>query len=400
MKDKLFILYFVCVLNTFNLTPLDYYANLFLSLSTLLGIGNIFKLNLFKHSFIFKGTILCCILIFLSVYSSHSSYGQDFVSGLVASRPLIYFLSPLAFYKKIKNGSMFEKKNWNMIVFLIWGYAIYYAIFSFFNFTYTFISPFSGEVTIVEASSLSKGLIFFGIIFYLLSGILRNKNVYYIYASLLFLTTQIFDIQRGDIVFLGITILIIIFTYRKTGNIRKILVILPSILLFSVLLLNEYTDTLNVFNDKFGQVFKLFGDEDIRSIDDASVYVRIMETDYAIKKISEHPLTGNGLMRSSFLKQIMPDLYFYPADVGLLGIVYVFGLIGIIIFVYMIYITKSMYKKLFLNNVYYATIFFYLLFMLLYSFKDGNMMLDPIRFSFLAIVLYYLSLKMKKYNMI
>jgi len=372
----------------FYLTSFDLYANVFLFIVSLYGAILFVIKKFYNNKRIAQIFGLVILVILISIVSAKIAYNQDYVSGLIANRSLLYMFSPFAFYKYLKSGYMNTERFWKVFRFLLWGYAIYIGTTSLLNVSYTYISPLSGNITNVNAGALSKDLIFFGIIYYTLKLILNKKWYYGIAAVILFIITQLYDIQRGDLAFLSIIIFLIFFKFRKTGSIKKTILFLPLLLLFLGIILVSQDSLMTNISNKFSQAFKLFNkNASQNNIEDASVFIRIYETQYAMLQFKEHPITGNGVLRPSFRKEVLPDAYFYPADIGIIGILYTFGIMGITLFIIIGLFIIKLKNNISFNQLNVCAFFFFILYMYMYSFKDGNILLEPVRFSFILITL-------------
>ncbi len=81
---------------------------------------------------------------------------------------------------------------------------------------------------------------------------------------------------------------------------------------------------------KFSEAFSVFS-ADADDIDDASAASRVLQTLVALPQIEERPLAGGGRISAQWVEESFAGLlgvYFYPDDIGLIGMVYQFGFVG------------------------------------------------------------------------
>ncbi len=79
--------------------------------------------------------------------------------------------------------------------------------------------------------------------------------------------------------------------------------------------------------------------------------MRISEAAIAIKGIALHPFFGNGFVSSQFNGGFSGFFgYFFASDVGILGNLFVYGIIGTLIFYIPFFVTLSWTKRLRKNN--------------------------------------------------
>jgi hypothetical protein len=85
---------------------------------------------------------------------------------------------------------------------------------------------------------------------------------------------------------------------------------------------------------KFSEAFSVFEfDADI--IDDVSAASRVLQTAIALPQIEERPLVGSGRISSQWVEQGFIGflgVYFFPDDIGIIGMVYQFGIVGTALF--------------------------------------------------------------------
>jgi hypothetical protein len=158
----------------------------------------------------------------------------------------------------------------------------------------------------------------------------------------------------------------------------------PVFLVLMIISFNK-SETSNKITDKFTQMKMAFNSEETGKIDDASIFVRLREIDFAVSGFMENPISGKGLIRSSKQKDIIGDIYFFPGDIGIYGILFTFGIVGILVFLYYIrWIVKIKYTQL---NLIFSGFYIYSIYSLMFTLKDGFIMLSPTQFIFCIMLI-------------
>jgi hypothetical protein len=383
----IFFIYLICAFNPFFLTPLSLFSDLILQLFALLGIITVLKERYVLKKFYSLLILTLVSLIISSIASSMINLRQDFYSSIIATQHLFKVFSIFFFLPLLKKDKVEVKLKW--LISFVWIFALYIAFVSIIDWSFVFISSLSGNELIVTAAKYEKAIIFFGIIYYLVGFFEKGSLQQLFYALVLFSCTQIYDIQRGDYIFVAFMFFILGVYFRKYKGVKIIIFITPLVLAIFIAVFS-FID-LSTFNDKFGQLFLLFEGKEANQIQDASVFIRIEETEFALEGFYEHPFFGNGLMRNSQKEALIGDVYFYPSDVGLFGLLYTFGLFGLLVFISLLVFTIRAFKTKFIGV---SSIFLmYLLYIIVYSVKDGNAIFFP---SMTVICIVFISLKVVK----
>ena len=385
IKSTFLLVYLVCVFNLFYLTPVSVFSDVFLLFFSFLGLISLLKAKYFfgKRTF---GIVFSIIALWsISVFSSMLNRNQDFFSAIIAAQNIFKCFSVFYFFdwivkEKVDLNAVLRKLNK-----IIYFYVLLIVYMSLSKSTFVFTSPLSGNELLVSAAKMDKSIIFFAVIHYLVKFFIQG-GIWSLFLSFtFFLSTQLYDIQRGDIIFIFLLALIIWYTYRQFYGGNLTLLFLPLFSIVFILILGSVDYTL--VSQKFGQMMLLFEANDSSKISDPSIFVRLSEWDYAKKGFLEHPVFGNGLIRASQQVKLLDVDYFYPSDVGLMGILYCFGLIGIFIFLYLSFrVFKSRPDK---NLVLLSSIFYFCIFLIISSFKDGSVLYFPALLVFLLVILLF-----------
>jgi hypothetical protein len=174
----------------------------------------------------------------------------------------------------------------------------------------------------------------------------------------------------------------IIFSGKTLLKIRMVPII--GLSFFVLLVIFSYSSIGDSISQKFSDVLTIF--DSSAKTDDHSVNARVSEADFAMLGFYSHPIVGNGIFRSSNRENILGDNYFYLSDVGLLGLLYAFGILGPLVYFRQFF---SFFR--FMRNGYRSPALYYLFFILIFSILTGLSVLQPTIFIFC----YFLIIKSK-----
>lgn len=322
-----------------------------------------------------KFGLLFLTLFILSISSSYFIYNQSITSGIIANSSI--YLSGSAFlvyYIFVKYRLDLETVKSHLLS-LSWTVFI---IFAFLFLTGIAFVSNDGE-NVFGVGSLKKDLINLGAVIYLVRFFQRNKNSYLFFALILFSVNHWADFQRYIFFVFIMVFASMLFFYRNRGaGIRAIaLVLFVSPILITVLSATQFGEQ---FSKKINAVFALFED-DSQTKSDSSIDARFSETAIAMASIKQYPITGIGRIRSSTKSEVTGDLYFHVTDIGLIGIMYSFGILGVLIFLLQFHYLFGIYK----NGRFMAIdsnreFKLFLLFLLLYSILTGKVIYSPTEF--------------------
>ena len=264
----------------------------------------------------------------LSILMQNIINGQSFVSGFVANFKF-YNIGALAliFYWLFKYKISMQHlcrgliiAGWiNLLIIIL----IYVTDYSFVN-----QSELTGKIILTHAGIMKKSLVDLVGIIYLVFFFNSNKYKYLILAIFFFSIHHIYELQRFALI---VQIVIIYISFRKIKNFKaKLNFFFPALItifLVTTFLFNSQTGK-NTF-DRFNESFMIFSENS--EITDFSTEARILEANIAIEYFKNSPLLGNGIFRSSEKETIFGDEYFFLSDIGIFGVLYVFGVFGIFI---------------------------------------------------------------------
>jgi len=341
--------------------------------------------------------VLLCSLPFISAISAKLEFGQPFIYGILSQRDYFLILTPyLILYLldiEVLSLSLLEKT----FVRLSWFFLIAFTL------VVLFIDPAPYIKTgIVGYKEIKGGYIFrfqmvfilFGAIYYALKGIDQKRWIFYAYA-LLFISYVILVRQdRTIVLFLLMTLTILLLkrlSFKKIFNFLIITsVLLIGLISFGTLIGHE---SINQLNNLYYQTFlTIFGDP----VPGQKVDVRWSELDTAITYIKKNPIWGSGELSKRWNGGFERFDHFYPSDIGVFGVVFIYGIAGFLIacsqMVYFYFLNKKFQLK---NTVFASSLKYSILLFYLNSFSDGSLM-QRTAIGMTMVTLYYHYTQTKK----
>lgn len=392
----LLFLVYTSTFRVFATLPLE---TLHQSLSTfailLLTVYYLFSLFLnFKNSRISRLDILMWTFIlvnFLAAFKGHEVFGQPYYYGIMAQRSVMLSISGILLVSLLNKGlitiNQVEKS------FLYLSLTLLFVFYFFF----LFVNPVKFTDAEFVAYSPIRGYryrfqfaLVIMLLFYSLFKVSHEQKNRFIIVALLILFYLIYFLQsRTTLVVLAITILIYFqrnFTLKE--KVRNILmyggIALVAVTVFVTL---GYTALFDKYQILYQNVFNVFQGE---SPDEASSAVRFMEFNTALDYIKKNPLLGNGFISNQWNGGWHDILgYFYPVDIGILGNIFVFGILGTIVIYLPYYYSLTISKEVKSNNVFFKTCEYMLLFFFLCMFFSAVNIRDSSSIMFLVCLLYY-----------
>ena len=305
-------------------------------------------------------------MVLISILNSYLIFHQSFVASIIANSSLIEVFALSFIFTWLSQGSIDFNKLLKWLIVSAWVYSVVVFLTSVLNLSFA-VSTSEGMVC-REAGKLSKHLIFFGFFFYFFL-FRRKKNFRYLLYCIWFVfVTQIYDIQRGDVIFIVAAITLFSFIQSRYKGITVIGMALSGFLALTTL---NYIFANSLIKDKFIQMSYFFQPDKWDLINDASIAVRLREIEFVMSYIIESPFFGAGLVKPGNYTDYFGDQHFYIQDIGLIGIFFSFGLFGLIYYFFILYRTIRL-QKIVINqklNVYGLNL--YLLFFVLYGLKSG-----------------------------
>lgn len=283
------------------------------------------------------GILLLIYVPLISAFMANSEFDQPWIYGILAQRGIVLvgcMMMFLHFYRK-QRFSLEDVER--ALLWLAWFNLILCSV----GLLTLDPSHFADMPTFVTGGEIGESkfkfditFIVFGFFYYAFSGFWQ-KSPRHLFLSLLFFGYLVFG-SGGRTLLIAVTISYLFFIGRWSSSV-KFLVYLSKISMLTALLATIFYATnyekFNILYEKFNAAFMvaLTGEEG----EDSSANARIIESAIALPYINKHWALGNGTISNQWNEGYKSLFgYFYPTDIGLLGIIYLYGIVGLILFAY------------------------------------------------------------------
>lgn len=396
-KPVLLVLYFLVGFRVISRMPLGV-VNELLSIS-FLGLISLIALADISYG-VLKGRINYLLLIFaplliypfINAWVAQEVFGQPYKFGILSQRYHYYLLSGFAVIYVLRKNiiTLQQLEQW----FLRSMYLILFIMYFF----YIFINPaiFSGT-EFVKLTGY-KGWIYefpngvtAGLLIYSFIRFTKDKSVKNLPGLLLSLFFFIvYGQDRSQISFIILVALMFIVFHLPLN--RVLIQLTTSILMISLLvtiLMLVSPDFISHYTELFSNAFTIFTGEQTQEY---STNIRYVESEIALKGFSENPWLGNGFLSSQWNEGYMQFYkYFYPADIGILGNLYVYGIVGTL-FYYIPFIAAFswMWRMRKTNDAFLLTACYTLIFIFMdMQSAANNIKFIGIQAFFFGVIYYY-----------
>lgn len=281
--------------------------------------------------------ILMALIPILSGMAALNEFQQPLLYGTLAQRNMLLgTLALMTIYAVRKNIIRIADIEKSLLV-LSWGTLVLYVLMNAFLNPVDFLGDkggFVGGGGVSEASfKFRTEFIVFGFMYYALIGY-RSRKIRPWLLTTPFILFLIF-VGGGRSLLVSIFASLLFFIWRW-GTLSRLIVFMPKLLFFLmfsiVIMYATNAEYIGNLLDKFDSAITvvLTGDE----TNDASANARIIETAIALPYIEKHWVMGNGDISNQWGGGYEGVLggYFYPSDIGIFGVMYMYGLLGMLLF--------------------------------------------------------------------
>jgi hypothetical protein len=324
--------------------------------------------------------LLMLLVPFYSATMAHIEFDQPILYGLLSQRGWAVIGAALFLYYLISTKeNMLQILELSLVV-LAWSSLLF---FSYLYLTFD-IESINLESNFAHESQnrglrlkLNNYFITFGTLYYFIKFNSLRSVKYFLYFVLFAL--YIFFLMQGRMYLIQIITVILIYTYRS-GNFSNFFIkTISAALILAGLIFSLYfffPDVVIKIYDIFSQMLiVLGGNESLDSSSNSRIYQSAVALDYftlnpdslwlGVGKLSHH---WNDGYQSIFG-------YFYPTDIGLLGGLFQFGVLGMIfIWLIPIFLSYKLIKSVEVNNLnlFLITLQYLLVYYMVKSINTGN----------------------------
>jgi hypothetical protein len=341
--------------------------------------------------------LLMIVLPVGSAFGARDEFGQPIIWGIIAFKDYYLLLGVLTVYHWLRQGWITMRQVEQALVIMAWICLIY------FYFATLFINPAPYQDTPLAGANDIKGggvyyrfnvcALYFGSIYYTARAFMREKWVNLLWAMLFAVYIVVFRLDRTSMAAMAIGMVGVVLLHVPLKRIVRVamLAFLPA--LFGVVLL------FLLAPDKVEQYEVMFMDAvhtvTGNSAEAEEVSVRTLEIAIAEREVAKHPWIGNGRISHTWNEfGYEPFLgFFYPADVGWLGLVFIYGYPGTI-FLYSLFLVALVYMlrvKGRGDDLLFVSCQFLLLALFLDSLTNGQLTQNPGQALLLAGLMHHWS---------
>jgi hypothetical protein len=335
---------FIFSFKFFESTPLA--AGFFQLQAGFLGLVLLF-LVIHVGKIIHKGTVnriilyyllLIVIIPFYSAYRAEVEFGQPFLYGFLSARGWLLFGVGIWLYHILVTKKMTLATIESTFVFMAWSSLI---IFSLFILTFDPSQlKSSNELSMFVMNTEDRGLRFkfqsyfitFGALYYFIK-YSTKRNYIDLFFMILFLAYIVFVIQ-GRTYMMTIAAVFLLYLWFN-NSVNKFTLTIIKVLLFVIIALIAIQLIMPNYLEKMGHLFaQMFQVLTGVTSHDNSANARIFESKYVYDYFTKHPISiwlGTGSISNQWNNGYFSIFgYFYPDDIGLLGGLFVHGIIGVV----------------------------------------------------------------------
>jgi hypothetical protein len=270
----------------------------------------------------------------LSALGAYIAFQQPIFYGVAAQRGCLFALFAFAAGNLLADGRLTIREFQRALIVLAW---INLAVCTFVVTAYNpnDYSDLPGLVTdgggIFNEFILPITFIVFGGLYYFCKWTLGGRPTHGLMAAPFFLYIVAAHGGRSAILALIGTIAVVSWigspSKRFTNVLAAIILAAATMLLVEAALPGTLDKLFVSFGDAFSVVFGA------KNVADVSANVRIIEAEIAWPYVFDHPILGTGTISSQWYGGYAAMFgYFHPSDLGLLGLLFTYGIIGIIFF--------------------------------------------------------------------
>ncbi|UZD23875.1 hypothetical protein [Algoriphagus halophytocola] len=373
LKNIIYFLSVASLFGLFNRTPFESFQNIILLIVSMDGLYLfIFKRNKYiikECQIILWGAMF---LVILSTIRAYLIQGQDLVSGVIAQGNIFQSFVGVSLFVRMKiyNGIDFKQIE-RCLIWFIWINFIYYLLANLFIPEFTYSSYLTGANYNFLPSNITRSFIVLGFFYYFYGYLKTNKIQSLLYCLLLFLITNIIEFQRMQVLVICLTV----FIYLAFFNDKRLILFMTLVIMFFVSItyvlytIGVQIESLNFVIDYFGDAFRVFTNGES---EDYSALGRIRQFDFIYEDLVKNLVLGNGKLRPIFIDILYgEDFYLHIGDLGIIGVIYTYGLI---IIPFILYFIKLVLIKCFkpLQSILGGCLSIYMLHFVFFTIINGS----------------------------
>lgn len=364
------------------------------------------KTHLRFNSFELYVLSVIIIIPILSAFSAWREFGQPLFLGILSQRTSILSAGALMLIFAYRRNLITLVDIRAALVFLAWSTLILYLFMTIFldpkKFSTFGLGFVSGGNRSDFAFKFRTEFIIFGFFYYAFIGWRHKSRINWLLALSFFLFLII--VEGGRTMTLSILGAFLLLIFRW-GSITRFTTFAPKLAIIALLMVSILymmnSEKVTVLAEKFVDAFVVVvkGEES----NDASANARLIETAIAMPYIYKNWALGNGDISNRWKDGYEGVLagYFYPSDIGILGVIYMYGVMGLLLFLWQFFFAVKFSSRETdnpLNSPLLDAVKGYLLYFTIHSLSTGRFAhYSAISFMFIAL-LYCISFEKRRKN--
>lgn len=326
-----------------------------------------------------------------SAIASAINFSQPLIYGIGTTRNFyLFLLGPFFYY-------LLHKKIITLIFLKNTMLAASWFTLAVFIIIYLSINPEKyPDRFFIGFNELKGGYIFkfnialliFTLLYYSIR-FLSTHRFLYLLLSLPFFYMMLFIRQDRSIIIMTLFVMLIFYFKRIffQSAIRYSAMII--LLIFTVFFIVEITD-YKPSDQSVSRFYNLWLTVTGRETDESATNIRRLEVIKAWPDIEKRFLFGNGELSPRWQDGFSRIYgYFYPSDIGIIGILYLFGITGTLLLFVQFLFAHKIIKKLNVEDPFTITCTYYLLFCFLDSFTSGQSAFFPSNSTIIIAILFF-----------
>jgi len=277
--------------------------------------------------------------VILAAWRAQYVFGQPLLYGILVQRGMVLIAVLLILVNALRRRMVGLAEIESALLYLVWGTFVLFSAMRLLLNPSSFASYGVGFVTEpmpgTEAAFVLPSLfLIYGVFYYAILGMRTGLPRYYLAAAVL-LFASLGASGRGLIVCVAASLL---FSLYRLRGLRHSLVTIVKFGCIAVVLVGTFyvvfpaivSARIAGFSDAFTVVFTGSATQD------ASANARIFETLTALPYIQKHPILGNGVVSHQWQGGTAGALgqYFYADDIGVIGVVFSYGVFGLLLYLF------------------------------------------------------------------
>lgn len=333
--------------------------------------------------------VVACVLPVYSGWRAAAVFGQPLLYGVLAERNMLFGLYGLALAYALNRGALTRADvEWALVRLCWWSVAAFYAVALARWAGWQPAPILAGQDVRFGKDNFNVIVMAFGTCYYFVSFLRKQGGA----ASLLLLLATIVLVResRSDTVALVVSFAVYLVSGATWRQRRRVVWLLAGGALAGAAVVLAVPGTLG----RLAELALLFGSAGAvvvgESTSDVSAGARIGQFFHAWPYITEHLALGSGKVSAQWqggFERLFG--YFHPSDIGIFGVVFLYGLVGIALFSVQILFAYRAARRLpnSSSTVFLVSLKLYLVYLYALSLMTGLVVLSVVAMPLVVLAL-------------